>query len=421
MLDKKLKRWGLAVVVAAQMLSASVWAMVKTYDNPYEKVNWETARHICSTSHIHMTGQKHMDDAYAGGLRHFAPSNYYPSVPYYHLDKIRRNQFRVQQEHAVVVNGKLRQGPFNWNQIIMDEATGWHGELDPSLKKKLPFQAGDGLFDDIPADIVVSPNAEHHGFTDTDAHINSLGSFYSSGTFDVGWKDPSYKLRDHGYAMGAGLKWQQAFEQMLAELQFVGGGGITINHPVWSKLDISQVCQMLDHDDRVLGIEIWNQTCPRLSEKGYAQELWDEILATGRRCYGFSVPDHDQKKDGTWKGRNYLLVPEFNERQCLEAYRQGRFYCALLGNGLKFDGISFSKGILSVKTNKQALIKLIGDKGVVAEREAGELVYRVPVEAGNFSLTYLRIEAWDDLGEKIFSQPIMLNHSKASLLKADKL
>jgi hypothetical protein len=391
-------------LLAMAMASNNGWV-----ENPYEEVEWGTCKHICSTSHIHITTQKQLETAYSGGLRHFAPSNYYPSAPYYPLDKMREGQFKVKQEHQVVVKGHLKQGPFEWNEIILDKKNGWYEKLDADLQKNIPFKMGDYIFTNIPNDIVVSPNAEHHSFTNTRAHINSLGSMYHSGTFDVRNK---YGLHRHGYSKGTAMKWQQTFDLMIKGLQFPAAGGITINHPLWSGLAIEQIFEMLDYDDRVLGLELWNETAERLKGQGFSIEMWDTVLATGRRCYGFSVPDHP--KDKNYKGRNHLLVQEFNEKECLRAYRDGRFYCSLLGNGLKFDEISFSKGILSAKVNKQASIKFISDKGVV-QKKGNSLTYKVPVEDGKFTLTYIRIEAEDGTGERIFSQPLMLKVRKKLL------
>jgi hypothetical protein len=369
--------------------------------NPYEDVNWVEYDYVCSTSHMHVTRQTVLDTAYAGGLRHLPFSNYYPSAPYYPLEQMRKDQFKVQQDHAVVVNGQLQQGPFNWNDIILDVNTGWYDQLAPDLQDDLPFQTGDYIFTNIPSDVLGAPNAEHHSFTNTDAHINSLGSTFASGTFDVGGP---YQLGSHGYARGCPISWQQAFDLMLAELQFPTGGGITINHPVWSGLTNSQICQMLDYDERVLGLEIYNQSCQEGTAtpgNGWGLELWDEILSTGRKCYGFSVPDH-KLNVLPWKGRNYLLVSEFTELECLDAYRQGRFYCAILGTGLRFDEISLVEGELTVKTNMPALIKVISNNGVV-ETTGSSFAYTVPFE----NTVYIRVEAEDDTGERIFSQPIM--------------
>ena len=395
------------IVMAFAVTAFAEAAPREGVQNPYAHTDWEQDEQICSTSHIHLTWLHLFYLAYDAGLRHFPLSNYYPSAPYYPLDEMRRDQFMERQENAIVVNGELREGPFDWNDIIMDPDTGWFDELPEDVQKTLPLQAGYLIFTNLPGDIVASPNAEHHAFTNSRAHINSIGSFYASGSMDHGRK---YKLKEHGYALGTELSWQEAFDQMLAQLQFPDGGGITINHPPWSDLPMEQVLEMLDYDDRVLGIEIFNDTSERTKGTGYALELWDAILSTGRRCYGFSVPDHHDYKPGAdqspWKGRNMLLVPEFTEEACLKAYRDGRFYCALTGSGLRFEEISLTDGVLSVRLNKDAAIKIISDRGVT-EKDGKNMAYEVPTDNDGFAVTYLRVEADDGTGERLFSQPMM--------------
>ena len=108
---------------------------------------------------------------------------------------------------------------------------------------------------DIPEGIPEAPNAEHHSFTNSHAHINGVGSMFASGTFDA--RD-RFKTKEHGYAIGTGLPWERVFETILKELIVSDGGGITINHPVLSKLSFDEVTKMLDYDSRVLGIEIYS-------------------------------------------------------------------------------------------------------------------------------------------------------------------
>lgn len=380
--------------------------------NPYADIDWERDEQVCSTTHIHMTWLNQFYLAYDAGLRHFLLSNYYPSAPYYPLGEMRRDPFMVQQENAIVVHGELRDGPFHWNDIIMDPVTGWFDELPADVQQTLPLQVGHLIFTNLPSDIAASPNAEHHAFTNSRAHINAIGSFYASGSMDNGRK---YQLKEHGYALGTELSWQEAFDQMLAQLQFPDGGGITINHPVWSDLSVQQVLEMLDHDERVLGIEIFNDTSERTKGTGYAIDLWDRILATGRRCYGFAVPDHHGYAPGEdqspWKGRNHLWVPTFTEEALLKAYREGRFYCGLTGSGLRFEEVSLTNGVVSVRLNTNATIKIISDQGV-AEVTGKNLSYKVPVKNENFALTYLRVEAEDGTGERLFSQPILFADTK---------
>jgi hypothetical protein len=347
-------------------------------------------------------------------LRHIPISNYYPSAPYYPLHTIREGQFRVRQDFGVIynsqalegkerwVNGQFLTGPLEWNKIIMDEKTGWYDQLSPELQKQMPFTIGEPAFPNIPSDLIVSPNAEHHSFTNSSLHANSPGSLYTSGSFDARNK---FLTADNGYCFGTGKTWQAVFSEMLENLLFPDGGGITVNHPVWSRLAFNEVCQMLDFDNRVLGIEVYNDTCETSTntpQKGWAIELWDQLLSTGRKCYGFFVPDHTLSK-----GRNILLVREFTERACLLAHRQGAFYGAINGSGLGFNEIILKKNRLEVALNAKANIRFITNVDQVTKDNVDTAEFLIPVDKANRpEILYLRVEAEDATGEKIFSQPI---------------
>jgi hypothetical protein len=169
---------------------------------PYAEVAWDTAHQVHTTSHCHFWRQSVLTKAYADGLRFITISDYYPSAPRYPLKDMVAGQYYVLQEHAGVVNGRLQAGPFDWSAIIQDPETGWIDELPKKRASKLPFKLGDPMFTDIPKGMLEAPNAEHHSFTDTSAHITAPGSLYASGTFDAG---NDFQLAAHGYALGTTL------------------------------------------------------------------------------------------------------------------------------------------------------------------------------------------------------------------------
>ena len=79
------------------------------------------------------------------------------------------------------------------------------------------------------------PNAEHHGFTgNVPAHLNAVGSTFQSGK-------PSGQT-----PVGVNDTWQHGIIKMKRDMIESNGGGITINHPVWSGLTLSLVKEMLD-------------------------------------------------------------------------------------------------------------------------------------------------------------------------------
>lgn len=377
-------------------------------DNPYAHVDWDGVLRIGSTTHVHVQDQKELEQAYVGmGLRHLPISNYYPSVPYYPVDSLRMGQFRVSQDIEVQFKPPGAEQPqalketIHWNTLIMDPESGWYDQLPEELQQELPFEAGELAFTDVPVDLIFSPNAEHHSFTNTELHANSVGSLYASGTFDA-WN--KFGTVDQGYLLGTALPWQEAFKRMIDGLIYPDGGGITINHPVWSHLTDEEVMTMLEYDEAVLGIEIYNDPDGGYQhrEEAWAIAMWDRLLAQGYRCFGFCVPDHTVNH-----GQSILLLPEHTEYAALRAYRQGTFYGALLGNGLAFDRIELSGDVLSVETNSPVVMLVITDQGRHRFVDTQQVRYEIPRDAqGQPAVKYVRIEAEDRDGERLFSQPI---------------
>lgn len=305
--------------------------------NPYQSLDFGNNLHIPSMSHCHCRAQDRFEALYSVGTRHFAISNYYPSEPFYPLSDMLSN---------------------------------------------------------VPQDAIGCPNAEHHnmlvdGTMIPALHINSLGSTFSS--------------NPDSQSTGVNQDWMLTLDQIFDALQYDDGGGVTINHPKWTdwftQINMKRMIpRMLDYDDRVLGIEIYNHSCEVSVDQpntGYALDYWDEILRTGRRCWGLAVPDHHSY------GRNVLLVPEATEYECLKAYRNGHFYCRVYNTDLKFSNLSLDNYKLTVETNSATSITIV-TSGERITYNNSSCEHNV-----NPSATYVRVEAKNDADE-IYSQPIML-------------
>lgn len=310
--------------------------------NPYEGINWEEVIFIPSCSHEHCTTQSDFDLIRTIGIKHIALSNYYPSRPYYPISNF--------------------------------------------------FSDTDG--------IVSSPNAEHHNMTPYGSlHCNGLGSYFSSGN-------------DYGvYPVGMNrASWQYTFDCILQSLQFEDGGGITINHPSWSRWtsntgqpSVEDLCRMLDYDCRVLGIEFYNSTCEYGFEEkvGWDLDTWDEILLTGRRCWGFSAVDHRSRNiSGRMSGMSILLCDQYDEHECLKAYRDGRFFGALYNTSLRFNAIVLKDNNLSVSASDAEYIYFIvnGDY-IKSEGDYASITL-------SDDTIYVRVEAHNN-ENAIYSNPIL--------------
>lgn len=320
--------------------------------NPYNDVDWSHDEQIISVSHAHTAMDSYYSESQQqlffqrvanGGVRHFALSNYYPSTTRYPLSDFYQN---------------------------------------------------------IPSNAISCPNAEQHNFAEYSAmHINSLGSFFTSGSVRDYVDDHWVPRTPIGVNKAT---WQTIFPQIFAQLQYADGGGVTINHPAWSNLTDEVVTDMLDFDDRVLGIEIYNHSCELQNQTGWCLDWWDRILATGRKCWGFAVPDHTAEQGrNPWLGRNVLLVSEATEHECLKAYREGRFYSRLDSTSLKFTNISYVDDMFTVATEGANNITIVID-GQSTVHSGNSAIVRVPTGS-----VYIRAEA-QSIDDRIFSNAITL-------------
>jgi hypothetical protein len=228
------------------------------------------------------------------------------------------------------------------------------------------------------------------------------GSAYRSGTFDARNR---FKSKSHGYHFGSGEYWGTAINRIIDGLIYPDGGGVTVNHPTWSKLDRGFLLELLDYDPRVLGIEV-------MEAGRNSENYWDWVLATGRQCFGFFVPDWSirAKKFGV----NVLCVPEKTVHACLKAYREGNFYGALIGlDDLAFTSLSFNGKQVKASTDKPARFEVVTARGVVKETTGKEVVWDVVPDGNSVGPridVFARVKAYatDGSEEVLFSQPFML-------------
>ena len=382
--------------------------------HPYKGIDWSTAYQIRGTTHMHCKTQQDLD-VILKRIEFLTLSNYYPSAPWYPLAKMTENYYRLHHDFPVTVNGKRVEGPFDWNKIVGK----WIRELPPELQKEYPFKEGGKIFKPLPDGVLEAPNAEHHSFRLEDGrghprlHMNSPDSTFASGTFDQ-WQKRRFQtgLRG-GYNFGSGELWSTAIDRMIEGLIYPDGGGVTINHPVWSSYERPFLLKILDHDPRVLGMEVIEGGATN------GEAYWDWVLATGRQCFGFFVPDHSiRNRDGSF-GVNVLVTPERTVHACLKAYRDGNFYGAKRGlNELKFTRIAFDGTTVEAETDKPARLTVITGRGVVKDvPNATSVKWTMEVpDPASWSgprkdvHVFARIKAYalDGSGEELFSQPYML-------------
>ena len=373
---------------------------------PYSGLDWTKAHQINGTTHMHQE-RNILEVIRKRRIGFLTMTNYYPSKPVYPWREAVHERRRAVADWPIVVNGKPRRGPFDWNKIV----AGWSGEISEKDRKLLPLPAKlRPMFKpgDFPADMLEAPNAEHHHFLLANGkgagplHLCAPGSAFISGTPGIGNR---WRLGSHGYCPGSGEFWGTAIDRMIEKLIIPDGGGVTINHPTWSRHKREFLLELLDWDPRVLGLEVLESGCN-------SENCWDWVLSTGRQCYGFFVPDHGVNKEIF--GISVLVVPERTQEACLRAYRNGDFYGAAHGLGeLKFTSISFDGMTARATTDKPAKLEIVTARGVRKTVEGTSVEWTCP-DAGNRQgpeveiFVRIRATALDGCGETLYSQAGML-------------
>lgn len=338
--------------------------------NPYKHIaknkiaenncEWSTlVKDIKSTCHLHTYKALYFTRARLAGYDHIAVSNYHASKP------------------TVPIAS------------IITELNGYTQSRDA-----------------VPETWLESPNAEHVYFTDADSyvgasagshlHLCSVGSYVTSGADNTSVGEGGFE--------GTVLDFAKAFEEMR---QYSNGGGITINHPVWSGIDKDGILNLLLKVPHIFGMEIYNSNAEHGTGKGYALDLWDEVLATGNQIFGTAVPDHETEgsfwEDHLPLGFIHLLCLTRTEQEIMLAYRNGRFYTTI-GNDtllLRFFGID-DNGLVTFKATDTGTIKFVTAKRTVTVENNNTATFQTQSND-----VYVRAEI-ETATNRLFTNAIML-------------
>jgi hypothetical protein len=433
-------------------------------DNPYAEVDWDTWECLHSMSHQHQGQTDASRDGFVDmGYGHFAFSNYYPSAPTYPLHQdyaakhpqliaapnAEHHSYTDTGLHANALGSLLATGygssvsaqdcaasPVSHrfeNLSVFDAQRPWLGvyRLDVRLAAKAgnpsasltieganECDSRNGFADKGPVSERSLPPGNHTLYLRTTASSMETKLLFDADAISV----TQYRLMQ-----GTNRPWRDVFREAFDMLQYPDGGGMTLNHPTGKLADY---LPMLDFDPRVLGIEVWNQLTSGFgSSRGFYDQsggpnlhfyqLWDDILRTGRRCWGFFVKDHNTYG----RGRNVLLVPKLDalsttgrESAALRAYRQGAFFGSVASlaasdagevitpydrSEFRFSRIAVQNDTLQVAVagndakRAKVQIRFLTDQGIASIVDAEQAEFRLKRDSnGRLDTTFVRVEAF---------------------------
>lgn len=454
------------IVMAGIVLLAGCAEAADRLLNPYADVAWESVEYVHSFSHQH--GQD-PQVFWEMGYRHLPLSNYYPSKPVYPLPaaflqkhpeaagapSAEHHSTTDSGVHFIALGSSYTTGYGLTPRLKADAAPvdhvfrGLH-VFDPTncpwlgvyrLDLEFAPKAGAAAKATVALSVDGALEVSRPTFaTVGDGRVRerpltaqSPKSLLLKAQSDavrvrVAFDPAAARITKFRLMQGTNRPWRDAFRAALDGMLYPDAGGLTINHPGGN---LDELLTQLDFDGRVLGLEVWNHDglfgcSPKQPEAMTYYAQWDNVLRTGRRCFGFFVKDHYLYG----RGRNVLLVSDFaartppeREREALRAYSQGRFFGLIgaMATGADgkviapYDNSGFRLTRVAVRQNADGSaaglevavggadrtkrpntqIRFITDKGAAHVENAEQAFFAFPRDAaGKILCRYVRAEAF---------------------------
>jgi len=187
------------------------------------------------------------------------------------------------------------------------------------------------------------------------------------------------------------------------------GAFVILCHPNWQRREFFPL-ETMKQLTGYIGIEILNTGIYNVNNwgSGYALavDLWDELLTSGKKVYGFGNDDFHYWRDLD-NVCNMICAKSAAYEDIFEAVTTGRFY---VSTGLELERFDYDGIKLTVQA-KLAIpsyidtfeYRIIGSGGKLLYQSTGkDIAYRI-----NDSELYARVEVTGPNGEKLYTQPII--------------
>jgi hypothetical protein len=211
----------------------------------------------------------------------------------------------------------------------------------------------------------------------------------------------------------ASLGAEYADLERTAEFIAEHGGVAYLAHPYWT----GATPGTLELPENVAGIEVWNAGCELEVGRGLSSVHWDELLETGRRCFGLVTDDSHHPGFDSGHGWTWLRVPERSAEAVLAGLAAGSFYGS---SGPVLHDVAVDGEEVEVRCSPARSVTLVSGRTEGAAVNAGRLGYRYAGEVlaeddrgitharlrRPFGAGYARIEVTDANGNRAWTNPL---------------
>lgn len=189
----------------------------------------------------------------------------------------------------------------------------------------------------------------------------------------------------------------------LAARAAAAGAFVGIAHPAWYGLSLDDARSI----ETAHAIEVYNETCAMLNDRGESWYVLDTLLAEGRRLTAFGTDDahfQDEKPDafGAWV---WVRAEELEPEALLAALKAGHFYTS---QGPRLHDIRIDEEGIEIQCSPAVGI-YVGGARAASYRAHGRGLTRCRFPLDQFRGSYCRVTVIDAAGKRAWSNPIWLD------------
>lgn len=143
---------------------------------------------------------------------------------------------------------------------------------------------------------------------------------------------------------------------------------VTINHPAWSLTNFSDYGTY----EGAWAVEIYNHGCRALGGLYDSEQVYDEILRSGKRLYAVATDDNHGTRD-RFGGYIMIASPTLSYPDVIAALRTGKFYASC---GPEITELSYENGEVTLRCSpaQEICMTTLGRRGACVYDPADKLI-----------------------------------------------
>lgn len=187
----------------------------------------------------------------------------------------------------------------------------------------------------------------------------------------------------------------------LAKRAAAAGAFIGIAHPAWYGLTLSEAQTMT----AAHAVEIYNETCARLNDRGDSWYLCDALLSGGRHLTAYAADDaHFVGRPDSCAAWVQVRAERLDPVCILAALKAGYYYSS---QGPEIHDITIEDSQISVDCSPARAVFVTG-RGAAAQSRLGEDLSHCTLSLESFAGSYCRVTVVDPADKRAWSNPIWL-------------